>query len=239
MNPTSDKYLEMYGKTFSHAPYKIHVRFFQNLLTRKANSLGYKHRHELFLPRVLSLFKIETNVKLKILEIGIGNGWTMRYNSTNIEKYGIDKGSTFQNELESRNIKFNALDVEKDEFPYDNNFFDIIMLNHVIEHIVNPDNLLSEMHRILTMSGKLYIRCPNISKCKFRFYDDYTHVRPYTDKSLSNCLSAYGFQNLFCFGSDLNLINLDNLTDGKIRKLLLGNLRLGNELESGFIKTNF
>lgn len=49
------------------------------------------------------------------------------------------------------------------KFPYDDESFDIIVSNQVMEHVTNTDNFLKEVRRILKPSGYAIISTPNIS----------------------------------------------------------------------------
>ena len=44
---------------------------------------------------------------------------------------------------------------------YSDNTFDAIIINHVVEHVLNPLDLLHECYRILKPSGKLMVATPN------------------------------------------------------------------------------
>jgi len=52
---------------------------------------------------------------------------------------------------------------------YADNFFDIIILFELIEHIQNPSNLLKECHRILKPGGILLLNTPNAASFTARF----------------------------------------------------------------------
>ena len=45
--------------------------------------------------------------------------------------------------------------------PFLNHTFDMIWASEVIEHIVDYEQLLKELHRILKPGGRLYLTCPN------------------------------------------------------------------------------
>src|SRR3989344_3050671 len=87
-------------------------------------------------------------------------------------------------------------DLEKDKIPHKNNSFDYILCLAIIEHISNYNNLFNELNRVLKPRGMLFITTFDFKNTK-RFYDDYTHVKPYTKKSLKKILEDYGFRVLF------------------------------------------
>ena len=70
-------------------------------------------------------------------------------------------------------------------------------MNAVIEHIQDPDNIFIEIKRVLKPGGLLYVRTPNWQMCHQDFYDDPTHVKPYTPKGLRHTFEFYDLNTLF------------------------------------------
>ena len=54
-----------------------------------------------------------------------------------------------------------------EEAKYSDNFFDIILLSHSLEHISNPYKALQECRRILKKGGKLILIVPNINSLSY------------------------------------------------------------------------
>ena len=81
-------------------------------------------------------------------------------------------------------LDVNDLDFEKDKFNLADNSIDCVFALGVIEHLSNPANILSEIYRILRPGGIVYCSTPNFPLCIHSFYDDPTHIRPYTVKSI-------------------------------------------------------
>ncbi len=109
---------------------------------------------------------------------------------------------SFINFLKKIGINSNGYDVndginfENDKFPDIDNSVDHIVTNSVIEHIYNPNNFLNEIKRILKKNGNLIIVTPNFRFSFKEFYDDPTHVKPYTEESLRKILEMYEFNNI-------------------------------------------
>jgi SAM-dependent methyltransferase len=87
--------------------------------------------------------------------------------------------------------KYNA---EKDKMPYEDESFDFVFIKSVIEHISNTDLFLSEIRRVLKKGGKVIILTPDYQRQKDFFYDDYTHIKPFTLTSLKMALQLNGFK---------------------------------------------
>lgn len=109
---------------------------------------------------------------VKILDIGCG---TNKYKSTNkhTEVIGLDK-------VDLPNVDV-VHDLNKIPYPFKNNQFDIVIANHVLEHIENFFNVMEEIYRILKPEGILRVLVPHFSS--INAYADPTHVRFFAMKT--------------------------------------------------------
>ena len=152
----------------------------------------------------------------RCLDFGCGNGLALRQNLAvrpDLEFYGIDI-KDFSEELPER-ISFSIYDREK--IPYQDNYFDIITLNHVLEHIQNPEIILTELKRVLKNKGRIFIEVPNKRSLwgkphgKFagtvHFFDDPTHLRPYSHIELAELCKQSGLR-VIKSGIARNIIHL-------------------------------
>ena len=75
--------------------------------------------------------------------------------------------------------------------------FDVVISRDLAEHISDHDEFFSEQNRILKEGGTIIVMTPNAEKMSVgQFFDDYTHVMPYTRKSLGEALHMHGFGNV-------------------------------------------
>jgi 2-polyprenyl-3-methyl-5-hydroxy-6-metoxy-1,4-benzoquinol methylase len=167
---------------------------FRNQEEKKLD-LKKKHLRTLNIINKLLIFnklKIIDNKK-KILDVGCGDGSLVKYlKSRGIFADGCD-------------IK--DLDFEKDHFSFKKETFDFILLYSVIEHINNTSHLMLEIKRMLKKSGILIIITPNFKYCFNSFYDDPTHVKPFTNLGLENMLKIYNFKNILVKPWTSNYLN--------------------------------
>jgi SAM-dependent methyltransferase len=91
-------------------------------------------------------------------------------------------------------VKFSQMDLDTgNALPFRDNIFDAILFTHVIEHLRDPLRLGSEIHRVLKRGGTLYVEAPNWTSLlvpsigfkkeqgnPFNFYDDPTHLKPWS-----------------------------------------------------------
>lgn len=108
-----------------------------------------------------------------ILDIGPGKGeilWALssKYKN-NINIYALDRHNKVLEELPPNTnlIEMNLWDLQDyengvKEIPIKSNKFDYVILTEVIEHVIFPQILISEISRILKPGGKLIISTPNI-----------------------------------------------------------------------------
>lgn len=78
------------------------------------------------------------------------------------------------------------LDFEITPWPYEDNFFEFIAADNILEHLGQDPKvftkIIKEMYRISAPNAEWYVRVPH-HRCDL-FWDDYTHVRVITEKTI-------------------------------------------------------
>ena len=90
-------------------------------------------------------------------------------------------------------LDYTDIDFETGEFPLESNSVDIAVSLAVIEHLRDPENFIREIFRCLKPGGLIYLSTPNFQLDFKNFYNDPTHVRPYTPISIIELLKLNGF----------------------------------------------
>ena len=135
--------------------------------------------------------------KPKLLDIGSGKGAQLTgFARKGIECYGIDKRDECVNVLDHFEIK--ECNLEKEPLPYDSNTFDFVYSKSVLEHVFNTDNFINESLGVLKPGGIAVMLTPDWKSQMDYFWDDYTHVKPFTRKSLQNAFKILGFKDVVC-----------------------------------------
>lgn len=77
---------------------------------------------------------------------------------------------------------------------------DFALASNLFEHLPQDElaATLSELRRTLAPKGTLCILQPNYRFAYREYFDDYTHVAVYSDRSLSDFLAANGFRVIEC-----------------------------------------
>lgn len=124
-------------------------------------------------PRYQKVLKIAENIKErhnspKLLDIGCGDGaFTFQLARTLkcSEVIGVDisKESLEICSFNQRLSKSYCLDIEKEFIPLPDSYFDFVYAGEIIEHLIDTDRLLDEIHRLLTPEGIAIIDTPNLA----------------------------------------------------------------------------
>ena len=130
-----------------------------------------------FLVRVIRNYTSKTD--LKVLDFGAGDfALTKALTSRGINTQGVD---------------IDNLDFRSDKVSFPNNHFDAVLLMSIVEHLTDPTNVFEEAKRLLKQNGLLIVITPNWKYCYKSFYEDLTHIKPYTVNSLKFTVEMFGF----------------------------------------------
>ncbi len=136
------------------------VKIYSTIQTEEEKSYFLVHqvRYKIILE---TIEKLSDGKKLKILDIGcfpfhIGRVLQLVGHTV----YGI---SSHHEPIQDKNIAI--LNIEEAQFPYKNNFFDLVLCSEVIEHLPHsPVFPLTQMYRVAKQNGFLIITTPNITR---------------------------------------------------------------------------
>lgn len=183
--------------------------FYQKLLKSKGKSTLLNYGRSIIKDWVL-IYNQSKNQPLKIFDIGCSRGDDLLNIKNEFFKIGLDTdlhgleiNSVYAEEAVKRGISVASLDIEKDKLPYENNFFDIIVANQILEHVKEFFWINSEINRVLKPGGLYIIGVPNLASFHNRllllFGQQPTsirtlgpHVRGYTKKDLVEAMTKYG-----------------------------------------------
>lgn len=101
---------------------------------------------------------------LKILEIWVWpNGliFTLKNKYIDNNYYWLDLSESVLDKMKKIWINWVKSNLWEEKAPFEDNFFDIIIFNEVIEHIFDCQNALNEIYRILKKWWKLFITTHN------------------------------------------------------------------------------
>jgi len=187
------------------------------------------------LPRfgeVLNVLKRHSVISKVLVDLGCNDGKLTMEMARLLkpeEIYCIDIDENALNIARSRGLKTYKADLSSDRLPIQDGGADLVTALEVIEHLVNPDNMLREAYRILRNHGYLLITTPNLASWVNRLvmllgYQPYNceisteivagvpwkartfakpagHIRPYTLRALREVLTYHGFEIIHVKGA--------------------------------------
>ena len=145
---------------------------------RKKNLIVFKNVN--FLIKYLHLIQSP-----KILVVGggeIGNGMDEIYR-------------LFKNNIVSLDIydsKYVDIIADAHMIPFDDDYFDLVIIQAVLEHVINPQRVVSEIWRVLFSDGIVYAETPFMQQI---------HEGPYDFTRFSDSGHRYLFRNFNCIKS--------------------------------------
>ncbi len=143
----------------------------------------------------------------RLLDVGCGKGdLLVRFlqKGWNVEGQEVDAEAVTCARAK-HNLNIHQGELENQRFPAES--FDVITMNHVIEHVYDPLSLLHECLRILKPGGRIVLATPNIIPClgykKFGKYwahlDPPRHLYLFTKENLKHCVTKAGFRSVNSF----------------------------------------
>ncbi len=133
----------------------------------------FKEKNRIFNGRQSNL----TEPELNYLDFGCGGGAHLekiRKRHPTWHLYGLDNIDTACVRTKQRGFEVFCGDITELEMP--ENFFDIINMSHVLEHLNDPKAALLKVNRILKKGGRLIIALPNFDSIAAKFFGRYWHA---------------------------------------------------------------
>ena len=138
-------------------------------------------------------------LRTPVLDVGCGNGAFVRACiDAGIEATGIEAFSTSSKIARSRGAP--VIRGAGEALPIASSSFDAVRLKEVLEHVQSPLAMAREMRRVLRPGGMLLTYVPTqwsqLYPFPANFWDDYTHVRPFSRLGLMRLLEDAGFTHI-------------------------------------------
>lgn len=143
----------------------------ETLFTKWMRRLENFYRYHLLKNEVSKVVKFTGRNLGKVLDIGCGTGDRLdTFRSKGFHGYGVEPSPSARYAKEFLNLNV----VEGDLFSghFQDNFFDMITLYHVLEHTHNPMRVCQEIYRILKKEGGLIIQVPNRDCLQFKLFKE-------------------------------------------------------------------
>jgi len=151
-----------------------------------------------------NIFFLRSKQNGRLLEVGCGNGATLEtLESLGWQVEGVDFDPAAVERARRRGLQVHLGTLSGQGLPAGS--FDVVVSNHVIEHVPDPVDLLRECHRVLKPGGNLVVITPNIEGWGHRIYGaDWRGLEPprhlylFTVGSLAALSARAGFAACKC-----------------------------------------
>jgi 2-polyprenyl-3-methyl-5-hydroxy-6-metoxy-1,4-benzoquinol methylase len=161
-----DSYKEAY---YTHRPPKL--SFFQSQVQKiKMSFVGEKLGYVIY---------HSASPKGKLLDVGCGSGFYLNeMRDLGWEVMGVEPDNRAV-EIARGFYGLSVMAGNLHDCNFPDNEFDLITLNHVIEHVLDPIALLEECKRVIKPGGRVVITCPNtLSLGHSIFRESWYHLDP-------------------------------------------------------------
>lgn len=129
-----------------------------------------------------------------ILDFGCGLGWLMSVLNSEYNVHGIESSTKAQLYASQFGPVFKTIE----SLPSVK--FDCIIINHVIEHLLDPVKVMQQLTKLLPSGGKLIIGTPDFSsamaiffKDRYRMLNEPTHISLFSFDSILRLVRDLGF----------------------------------------------
>jgi SAM-dependent methyltransferase len=102
----------------------------------------------------------------RVLDLGAGRGGDLesaRAIAPAAELHALEVYPVYIRVLAEKNINVAQFDLERDEFPYDDGSFDVIIANQVMEHVKEIFWIFDQISRKLRVGGRFIMGVPNLA----------------------------------------------------------------------------
>jgi len=163
--PAEEEIVRFYPETYSWKETPEAVSFFGRLIKR----LEKIYRDQLLdyeVNKVLSYTALRSG---KVLDVGCGAGDRLEvFRRKGFDTYGVEISSAAGHAKE--HLKLNVVEGDLFKAQYPGDFFDVITMHNVLEHVHSPRKLLQEISRVLKAKGCLIVQVPNIDSIQYRIF---------------------------------------------------------------------
>lgn len=128
----------------------------------------------------------------KLLDLGCGRGEFLHgFAEQGFDVVGFDRSRPEQPRFREPVVEG---DYERAGLPFADGELSVLFNKSVLEHVRDISPLLRECHRVLAPGGRMLSLVPDWTAQWRHFYDDWTHVRPFTLVGLRECIQSHGFE---------------------------------------------
>ncbi|MFX1451906.1 MAG: class I SAM-dependent methyltransferase [Promethearchaeota archaeon] len=129
----------------------------------------------------------------KVLDFGCATGaYCLELNKQGFECFGVDVNKNYINIARKKGVEAYAI---KERLPFDDYFFDTVIMFELLEHVKNPEAVLTEAKRVAQKN--ILVTVPDCSEfdllrslgLTYEHFLELDHVNFFTKKNIENLMS--------------------------------------------------
>lgn len=207
--PTADELSEIYSSVYLYDVHKLIIS------EKRYRAKG-----------LVKIIKNKFQSRIRVLEVGCNYGYLLEQLNNAYEVSGIELDKSAVQYCVNKNLNviqdsiehFAALSTET---------FDLIILSHVFEHLLNPDETLVQLQKLLKENGQLLILVPNSNSISRKLFGRFwgwwqvpVHINHFNPDSLSALFKKHDYekQNVYMRGGDSLMLLLSVMNIFKANK---------------------
>ncbi|OGI09874.1 MAG: hypothetical protein A2Y40_08540 [Candidatus Margulisbacteria bacterium GWF2_35_9] len=136
-----------------------------------------------------------------LLDIGCSSGnYLSKMKDLGWNVYGVETNKLAAENAQKRLKTNTIMNGSLMDLSFQNNFFDVINMSMVLEHLYHPKKVLQVINKILKDDGQLIISVPDISGFEAKIYKRYyhglhvpQHLNHFSSRTITRLLSSSGF----------------------------------------------
>ncbi len=217
--------------------------------SQRAHSINFEY-YKVFARELLLELKpiIEINQSTSILEIGCGPAGISTYIDSNF-KHAIDPLNDFFESIESfqkqRDTRTKYLKAKGENLPYEQETFDLVIMDNVLDHCEDPQKVMNETFRVMKMGSVLYFqqnvytlwgKALRLGMEKFEI--DKGHPFTFTKKDISLLLDRAGFEVLYSSSRGYLKQWISEVTSGNKKALIRAALLMTRDRDKYILRKN-
>jgi SAM-dependent methyltransferase len=158
--------------------------------------------------RQLELIKLHRPPPARLLDVGCGYGLSLTLaQQAGYQATGTDLPGERLEAARARGVRVLAGDLVKGNPLPPGETFDVVLLSHVLEHVLEPERFLGRLRAWLDRDGLLVIELPNaadqmLANCEAyrRFFWQRAHLAYYTPQTLGLVIQGAGYERFQILG---------------------------------------
>ncbi|MEM2293646.1 MAG: class I SAM-dependent methyltransferase [candidate division WOR-3 bacterium] len=120
-----------------------------------------KYVYKIIMEDILSVLKYDGQPLM--CDVGCADGSFTKIFGSVFKVFGVDISRECVDKARIAGVNAYKVDVSSERLPFEDNFFHVVHMGEVIEHLINPDFAIREVRRVLKEDGFLVLSTPNLA----------------------------------------------------------------------------